>query len=365
MNAIPNLRPEAAPPSTGQHAALPAFPMNRWWVAGFSWELTDQPLGRTLLGCPMVLFRTPDGRISALEDRCSHKELPLSLGTLEDRGLRCGYHGLLFDTSGRCIEIPGQERIPARTTLRRFPLVEQDQILWVWIGRDADATPTDAPPAYRFHDDPAYRFGGRAFHYDTPWQLIHDNLLDLSHLGYVHLKTVGGNPGLHMQAPTVVHGDGVSQPLRVVRHMPGSVPPPTYQAAWPWQGGHIDRWQEIEFQVSHLLIWTGAMEPGSGRYDDPDRAGFHMRGFHGVTPETETTAHYFWTIATNPHPDKDNVTQLVIEQTEATFLEDKVVLEAQWRNQHRFAVRQQVDIHVDAGPNRARRIVRELIARSA
>lgn len=338
---------------------LPAFPMNRWWVAGFAWELTDKPLARTLLGHPMVLFRAADGRVAALEDRCSHKELPLSLGTLEARGLRCGYHGLLFDAGGRCIEIPGQERIPAKTTLRAFPLVEQDQILWVWVGASEHDHPTDAPPTYRFHSDPAYQFGGRVFHYDVPWQLIHDNLLDLSHLGYVHTKTVGGNPQLHMSAPMQVHGEGHA--LRVVRHMPNSVPPPTYQAAWPWQGERIDRWQEIDFQVAYLWIWTGAMEPGSGRYDDPHRAGFHMHGFHGVTPETETTAHYLWTIATNPHPEMDNVTQLVVDQTEATFLEDKVVLEAQWQNQHRFAQRKQVDIHVDVGPNRARRIVRELI----
>jgi vanillate O-demethylase monooxygenase subunit len=353
MNAVLQPRSDAAA------AATPAFPMNRWWVAGFSWELKDQPLGRTLLGHPVVLFRTPDGRVSALEDRCSHKELPLSLGTLEEGGLRCGYHGLLFEPGGRCIEIPGQERIPAKTTLRSFPLVEQDQILWIWVGASAKDRPTDAPPAYRFHSDPAYQFGGNSVHYDVPWQLIHDNLLDLSHLGYVHLKTVGGNPKLHMNAPMKVEGEG--RALRVVRHMPNSVAPPTYQAAWPWQTDRIDRWQEIDFKVSHLHIWTGAMEPGSGDYADVNRHGFHMHGFHGVTPETETTAHYFWTIATNPHPDMQNVTQLVVDQTEATFMEDKVVLEAQWRNQHRFAERKQVDIHVDVGPNRARRIVRELM----
>jgi phenylpropionate dioxygenase-like ring-hydroxylating dioxygenase large terminal subunit len=333
------------------------FPLDRWWVAGFGWELQDKPLARSLLDRPMVLFRLPDGTVAALEDRCCHKELPLSCGAVEPRGLRCGYHGLLFDAAGACIEIPGQDRIPPRACVRAYPLRERDQVLWVWIGSTPDAQPRDEPPPYPVHADAAYRFGGGSFHYDAPYQLIHDNLLDLSHLGYVHVKTIGGNPALHMNARLSVGGSG--ELVRVVRLMPDSEPPPTYQAAWPFKG-RVDRWQEVDFHVSHLRIWTGAMDAGSGRLDDPDRAGFHMRGFHGVTPETATTSHYFWTIATNPHPDRQDVTQLVVAQTAQTFEEDKVVIEAQWRNQRRFPERRQIDIHVDAGPNRARRVVAAL-----
>lgn len=340
-------------------ATAAAFPMNRWWVAGFSWELKDKPLARTYLNRPMVLFRKPDGSAAALEDRCCHKELPLSCGTVEERGLRCGYHGLLFDGAGACVEVPGQLHIPARARVQAYPLRERDQILWVWIGSTPDAAPVDEPPPYPFHADPRYKFGGDSFHYDAPWQLIHDNLLDLSHLGYVHLKTIGGNPALHMNAKLDVTQDG--EVVKVVRLMPGSEPPPTYAAAWPFRGP-IDRWQEVEFHISHCRIWTGAMDAGDGSLNDPERSGFHMRGFHGVTPETDGSAHYFWTIATNPHPDKEDVTRLVVDQTAATFEEDKVVIEAQWRNQQRFAGRPQVAIHVDVGPNRARRVVQSLLA---
>jgi vanillate O-demethylase monooxygenase subunit len=154
--------------------------------------------------------------------------------------------------------------------------------------------------------------------------------------------------------------EGKGNDVKVIRLMPDSEPPPTYKAAWPFKTERVDRWQEIDFQVSHLLIWTGAMDVGSGSFDDPDRHGFHMRGFHGVTPESETTSHYFWTIATNPHPDKDDVTQLVVDQTALTFEEDKVVIEAQWQSQCRFPVRHQIDIHVDVGPNRARRVIERL-----
>jgi phenylpropionate dioxygenase-like ring-hydroxylating dioxygenase large terminal subunit len=342
------------------HSPLPApdsFPLNRWWVAGFSWELTDKPLKRTLLNRAMVLFRTPDGAVAALEDRCCHKELPLSCGTVESNGLRCGYHGLLFNHAGICIEIPGQKHIPVTACVPNYVLKEQDQILWVWIGRSSESKPAEGPPAYPVHGDSRYRFGGNSVHYEAPYQLVHDNLLDLSHLGYVHLKTIGGNPTAHMNAELKVVAEG--EVVRVVRLMPNSEPPPTYLAAWPFNG-RIDRWQEVEFRVSHLLIWTGAMEAGSGDLTNPNRDGFHMRGFHGVTPETDSSTHYFWTIATNPHPDKNDVTQLVVDQTAMTFEEDRLIINAQWQNQCRFPGRKQIGIHVDAGPARARRIIESL-----
>lgn len=344
------------------HSGAPAFPLDHWYVAGFAWELQDVPVARTLLGHPVVMFRTADGRVAALEDRCCHRELPLSCGAVEARGLRCGYHGLLFDHGGHCLEIPGQERIPAKACVKSFALRERDQILWIWMGATPDSTPAGEPPAYAVHSDERYRFGGGVYHYDAPYQLIHDNLLDLSHLGYVHLKTIGGNARIHMNAELRVTQQG--DVVTVVRHMPDSDPPPTYAAAWPFKG-RIDRWQEVEFHPSHVRIWTGAMDAGTDRLDNPQREGFHMRGFHGVTPETETSAHYFWTIATNPHPGMEDPTQLVIDQTAATFEEDKVVIEAQFRNQQRFGARPVVDIHVDVGPNRARRVIERLRAASA
>lgn len=340
-------------------ARVHPFPLDRWYVAGFAWELKDKPVARTLLSRPMVLFRTEDG-VAALEDRCCHRELPLSCGTLEGGRLRCGYHGLLFDGCGVCVEIPGQDRIPSKARVKSYPLRERDQILWVWVGSTPDSQPDRDPPAYRWHHDPAYKFGGDVFHYDAPWQLIHDNLLDLSHLGYVHLKTIGGNAKIHMNAKLTVTAD--EETVKVVRLMPESDPPPTYSAAWPFKG-KIDRWQEVVWHTSHCEIWTGGMDTGTGSYDDPDRHGFHMRGFHGVTPETESTCHYFWTIATNPQPGQQDITPLVVQQTAATFMEDKVVIEAQFNNQLRFPQPTQIDIHVDVGPNRARRILQKLCER--
>lgn len=334
-----------------------AFPLNQWYVGAFSWELDNRPLARTLLNQPVVLFRNAAGQVGALEDRCCHRHLPLSCGTIEEAGIRCGYHGLLFDGSGHCLEIPGQAKVPEKARVGAYRVREQDQLIWLWFGDAPGSEPNCEPPAYPVHDDPRYEFRGGVYHYDAPWQLIHDNLLDLSHLGYVHLKTIGGNARLHMNTPTKVESEGDS--VRVIRHMLDSVPPPTYTVAWPLKE-RVDRWQEIEFFPSHLRIWTGAVDAGTDSVTDPERGGFHMRGLHCITPETDTTCHYMWTMASNRCTDRPSIMDEVYRQTVATFDEDKTVIEAQYANMRRFPGSLQIDIHVDAGPNRARRIIERL-----
>lgn len=340
-------------------SSVTAFPLDQWYVAGFSSELTDKPLGRTFLNQKVVLYRTPDGKVAGLEDRCCHKSLPLSCGTVEERGIRCGYHGLLFGADGACKEIPGQPRIPNKAKVKAYHIAEQNHLLWIWMPRTEGSEPTSAPPVYAHHDNPKYKWGSGMYHYDAPWQLIHDNLLDLSHLGYVHLQTIGGDAHLHMNAPTKVSSD--ERHVKVVRHMLGSNPPPTYLKAWPF-GDTCDRWQEIEFEPSHLSIWTGAMEPGSGAIEDPARGGFHLRGFHGITPESETSCHYFWSMASNKHPDMPETIEKVLQQIQFTFDEDRGVIEEQYKNMVEFGDQATwIDIHCDAGANRARAIVQRLI----
>jgi phenylpropionate dioxygenase-like ring-hydroxylating dioxygenase large terminal subunit len=338
------------------------FPMNQWYIAAFSWELTDKPLGRTLLNRPVVLFRAGDGQAAALEDRCCHRALPLSCGTLDKGGLRCGYHGLLYDAAGKCIEIPGQVNIPQKACVTSYPIQERDQIVWMWFGAEADSQPDCEAPAYQWHDDPRYEFSGDVYHYNAPFELVHDNLLDLSHLGYVHLHTIGGNPVMHMGAKTTT--DQIGDVVRVVRHMPDSPAPATYAQAWPFKGS-IDRWQEIEFHVTHTRIWTGAVDANTESMEYPGRGGFHMRGLHGVTPETENSTHYFWTVCSNSPADRPSIKDLVYQQVAATFEEDRLVIEAQFSNMQRFPDRPMISIHVDNGPNRARRVFDKLSASKA
>ena len=332
------------------------FPLDHWYVAGFSWEFRDRPLARTLLNQPVVLFRA-NGIIAALEDRCAHRSMPLSAGILEDDGLRCGYHGLKFSPEGACLEVPGQTRIPKAACVRAYPVEERNQIVWIWMGKTAESKPNSPAPAHLWHDDPAYQFKGDVYHYKAPYQLIHDNLLDLSHLGYVHTRTIGGNARIHVDADMKVEHD--DNHVRVVRHMRNSTPPPTYTDAWPFKSA-IDRWQEIEFRVSHLLIWTGGIDAGAGDLTDPNRAGFHMRGFHGITPETDSTSFYFWTVSSNKNPERPDMADVIHRATAFTFDEDRVVIEEQYANMQRFPNAPMAWISVDTAPNHARRIIARL-----
>lgn len=334
-----------------------AFPLNMWYLGALSNELKDKPLARTLLNERIVIYRDLDGKVNALQDRCCHRQLPLSMGTIEEGGLRCGYHGLLFNGEGKCLQVPGQSKVPKRAKVTPYTVKEQDELVWIWFGAEEGSEPTSLPPRYEYHNHPSYVYGGDVYHYDAPYQLIHDNLLDLSHLGYVHLKTIGGDANTHMNAEMKVESEGDKVTVR--RYMPDSTPPPTYTAAYPFKG-KIDRWQDIEFYPSHIKIWTGGIDANSGSVTDPDRGGFHMRGLHCITPETEETSHYFWTIATNPVNDIEATKQKVVEQTRLTFDEDKVVIEAQYKSMRHFNDESVVHIHVDAGANQARRIIKKL-----
>jgi nitrite reductase/ring-hydroxylating ferredoxin subunit len=337
------------------------FPLNRWYVAALSSELgPKEPLGRKLLNQKLVLFRDAQGQVRALEDRCSHRGLPLSMGQVEQGQLRCGYHGLLFDGCGRCVEIPGQELIPAQARVQAYAVREQQGVVWIWFGKSTESEPTTEPPQWEPLSDPSYRMRGKALHYSAPWQLIHDNLLDLTHAGYVHARTIGGNPRMHSEAPTQCALDG--DVVRVQRRLLNSSPPATFLAAWPF-GSLIDRWQQIEFNVSHVTIFAGGMDTGSEDLDAVEpgkRSGLRLPSFHAVTPETQDTCHYLWMVGCNSP--RDGVMDQVFAQFEATFIEDKLVIEQQHLNLLHFADAPRISAHFDRAPTLARRLVERLSA---
>ena len=167
------------------------FPRNYWYVGAYSDEVTTRPLGRVLLGEPVVLFRTESGEAAALADRCAHRLLPLSMGKVTGDVIQCHYHALEFDRAGACVRIPGQERIPPKMKVRSYPVVERDGHVFVWMGEAEDADPSRVPEFFGM----LFRDGWSAAkvhrHVRGHYQLVIDNLLDLSHLATVHASTVG------------------------------------------------------------------------------------------------------------------------------------------------------------------------------
>jgi phenylpropionate dioxygenase-like ring-hydroxylating dioxygenase large terminal subunit len=155
------------------------FLRNYWYVAATDAEISRRPLGRMILGEPIVLFRAEDGTPVAFEDRCPHRHLPLSMGRLVGDTLQCLYHGLRFGRDGRCVYIPGQEHIPQAAKVRCYPVVERYRWIWIWMGDPMLADPA-AIADFHWLDDPNWGAKGAYLHVEANWQLVVDNLLDLS-----------------------------------------------------------------------------------------------------------------------------------------------------------------------------------------
>ena len=167
---------------------------NVWYVAGFSSELTTDLLARKLLDQALVFFRDASGKAVAVQDRCAHRLVPLSLGRRTDEGtIECGYHGMQFDGAGSCVFAPGQaapRSVKVKVKVKTWPVAEKHNLLWIWIGDDDRADPALIPDIWWF-DHPEWTVASGYHHFHADYRLITDNLLDLSHETYVHQRTIG------------------------------------------------------------------------------------------------------------------------------------------------------------------------------
>jgi phenylpropionate dioxygenase-like ring-hydroxylating dioxygenase large terminal subunit len=334
------------------------FVRNAWYIAAWGDEIGDTPLARRICNEPIVLFRDRAGSAAALADRCCHRSAPLSLGTVVEGGIQCGYHGLVIDATGKCVKVPGQRQIPTDATVRSYPLVEKNQFVWIWLGDPALADPASIID-FPYHDDhAAWPHKHTMYPIKGNYMLMVDNLMDLTHLGYLHGRTIGGNPSQHVEAEmkTVRTPTGV----KFTRWMRNSLPPPSYVKAAGF-AGRIDRLQSFEFVApSTILQWTGATDAGSGR--DPDDFEFKFRLFHGLTPETETSCFYFWSAANGYRQNEPAATEQLYGEIAVAFLEDQAMVEAQQARLGEFGEGGLVDIASDATRMTMRRHVDRMIA---
>ena len=332
------------------------FLRNFWYVAASDHEVTRKPLGRTILGEPIVLFRKEDGRPVALEDRCVHRHLPLSMGRLVGDLLQCHYHGLRYDGTGQCVRVPGQSTVPPGARVKSYPVAERHRWLWIWMGEAARADP-DLIPDFHWLDDPQWGAKSAYLHVKANWQLIVDNLLDLTHLAFVHESTIG-NAALVENAAVKV--ERAPNSVTVTRWTINAPAPPTFVKA----GGFttpVDRWQIIDFAPpANLRLDVGATPTGTGAPQGRRVGGITMRNLNAITPETETTSHYFWGQAHDWDVGNRALTDMLLDQITTAFLEDVAVFEAQQRNMTLIPNAPQVDINADSGVIQARRILERI-----
>lgn len=297
------------------------FVRNAWYVAALPEELSEKPLGRTILDTPLALYRQPDGVVAALLDICPHRFAPLSDGILVNGHLQCPYHGLEFDGGGQCVHNPhGNGARPASLNVRSFPVVERDALIWIWPGDPALADP-GAIPDFGCRVDPAYRTVGGYGHVDCNYKLLVDNLMDLGHAQYVHRANAQTDAFDRLEREVIVD-DGEIQALMKI---PGGTPSVLMAKFLRGANTPVDAWNDIRWnKVSAMLNFIAVAPEGT-----PKEQSIHSRGTHILTPETEASCHYFFGSSRNfgiDDPEMDGV--LRSWQAQALVKEDKVVVEA-------------------------------------
>ncbi|MGH7290254.1 MAG: Rieske 2Fe-2S domain-containing protein [Myxococcota bacterium] len=336
------------------------FVRNAWYIASWADDLRKEPLARRICDEPVVLYRDSANHAAALVDRCCHRGTPLSLGRVTHEGLECGYHGLVFGRDGACVRVPGQDRVPPSARVRSYPVVEKDGFVWIWMG-DAQAADPAQIIDYPYHADRA-RWPHKHTFYPIAanYMLLVDNLMDLTHLGYVHGGTIGGNPATHVEAKMDTHP--TPRGLKFTRWMLDSEPPPTYTKAVSFQG-RVDRWQEFEYVAPGSIVqWSGATDAGTGAVEGKREGGFSLRLFHGVTPETETSCFYFWSAANGYRQDEPVATEQLFLEISRAFDQDKAVVEAQQARLLELGQEGLVNLKADAARVRMRQTVERLLA---
>lgn len=338
---------------------------NTWYVAAWADEIApDKLLARRILNQALVLWRGTDGAPVAQIDRCPHRLAPLSAGRIEQGALRCMYHGLLFDQAGRCVEVPAQEHISPNLKIATYPTVERDRLVWIWMGDPALADPALIPDAH-WLDDPDWRALPGYLHYDrSNYLLIIDNLLDFSHLGFVHENTLGGGRVSAEVKPQIERFDWG---LRISR-LYHATPVAPYLKRLAKFEGLADRWQIYEFRLGGNILSMdfGTAPTGLGALEGarpPQALVFHT--VQALTPETETSTHYFWAAANGFALDDPSVTEEIRHQTEVAFAEDHHIIQAQAAVVAEHPNERMIAIAADAAVNQGRAMLARMLQAEA
>ncbi|HEU4427179.1 MAG TPA: aromatic ring-hydroxylating dioxygenase subunit alpha [Myxococcota bacterium] len=303
------------------------FIRNLWYVAAWSYELPEgAPIGRVIIGEPVALWRKRDGAVIAFEDRCPHRRAPLSLGRIEGDDLRCMYHGLRFGCDGVCKEMPARAQ-PPRLGVRTFPVVERWSWIWVWMGDPARADPALIPDAFGL-DDSRWRMRADVMDYDANYELLNDNLCDLSHLDFSHETTLGGSSGVSWSAETpriTPRGDG----LLIERWYPDS-------RLAPGRPERVDTLNSYRYLLPGLFLMTTAWyAPGAASrcsYGVPDEKPLsHRAEQQAVTPISESRTRYFYATGFAAEQARPDLVEGIFAIVNAAFAEDKRIIEGQQR----------------------------------
>lgn len=332
------------------------FLKNAWYMAGWSREIGKGMLRRRLLGEPVLLFRKEEGSVAAMVDRCPHRFAPLSMGEKQGDCITCRYHGLRFDSDGRCVGNPFSASIPNGASIPTFPTKEKDGIVWLWPGKP-DLADVSLIPEFQ-----VLTLGGAApitghVPMAANYQFGTDNLMDLSHIEFVHKGSFAGG-GVIFAGEHSIRAEGDT--LHSDWWIP-DVPAPSIAYGIYDRDMRCDHWLEMRWDApASMYLQIGACPKGT-----PRESGVIAHQAHILTPETETTTHYFWATTRTGSPSEkgDAILRSLMEQ--AFIEEDKPIIQAAYDNLDGadFWDMKPVFLGVDSGGTKARRKLQELISK--
>lgn len=335
-----------------------AYLRNAWYVAAWDDEVEPDTLfHRRILGELVLLVREQDGTVRALRDRCPHRFAPLHLGKRHGDVIECAYHGLRFATDGRCVLNPqGDGTIPPNAVVPGYPLAEKNMLLWIWMGDPALADAADIPEFVGLDPD-SYAINKGYMYTPANYELMTDNIMDLGHIEFLHEGLLGSE--------AVRRGDiDVRQDGKVVysnRLVRNEILPPAMEALFESEGKPVDRWLDVRWHAPGNMQLTVGVAPAGA----PPRIGREAPGVHLMTPETETTTHYFWASARDFRRDDHALHESLEEGLRYAFEhQDKPMIEAVEDNMNGedFWELRPMILACDAGAVRARRVLRKLIS---
>ncbi len=333
---------------------------NVWYMAAWGEEVGEQGLARELLGQRLFLYRLADGRPAALLDRCPHRFAPLSRGTRDGDLVVCGYHGLKYGPDGTCVHNPFGPKIPAGTTVPAFAVAEAHDAVWLWGGDPAAADPALIPNFSFIPDTPQQRSVRGYTLMQANYEYGTDNLMDLSHIEWVHKGTFAGDgvifAGEHSvrQEGDTLHSDWWMSNIK----------PPMVAQGLVGEGETVDHWLRMRWNApASMRLDVGACPHGA-----PEAHGFDIPQAHILTPANEHTTHYFWTASRNHDLDSAEADGYMLNLFREAFdVEDKPMIEAAYANVRGkdFWAEKPVSLGIDQGGTRARRLLESMIAREA
>jgi phenylpropionate dioxygenase-like ring-hydroxylating dioxygenase large terminal subunit len=336
-----------------------SFPRNQWYIGAFSHEVSRTPMERTLLDEPVVFYRTEAGAAVAVAGRCPHRRFPMVRAAVVGDALQCGYHGWTFDCSGACTRIPSQENyVPNGFKIRTYPVVEKWQWLWIWMGDPAQADASSIPDHGDLHleDSDWEATVGGLEPLAGRFQLMSENVLDLTHVTFVHAATIG-TAGI-AAAPIEVEDRGRYLHSQRTVAEPKSTPFHTKNLGLD---GPVERIMSTDFYPPAFCS-SGSAFYKQGESAKPDGQCYGaFRVFHIATPETAHTAHYFWGFVRSFGQGDAALTEQLRAGWRLGVLEDVDAIGANEAMIERGPLQNDLSAQADAGPLRGRKMVESMI----